>query len=206
MPETSPPSSRISQLPPTSGGGGLWILAVLVLVACIGGLICWKVKSNDTPAPIASVPLAATTPAALADPPPPPPPPDEPEAGPPEAGVKMAAGNGGGTGGGSCGASKCSGSAGPPLTSALSARAGSARGCYERALRVNAMLQGKLVVGVRVDSTGAVCNTSIAQDGIHSNEVSSCVLGMFRGAHFPPPSGGCVDVNVPMSFVPREGK
>jgi hypothetical protein len=68
------------------------------------------------------------------------------------------------------------------------------------------MLQGKLVVGVRLDPSGSVCTTSIAQDGVHSAEVASCVLGMFRGAHFPAPTGGCVDVNVPMSFVPREAK
>jgi hypothetical protein len=29
---------------------------------------------------------------------------------------------------------------------------------------------------------------------------------MFRSARFPQPSGGCVDVKVPMSFVPREGR
>jgi TonB family protein len=67
------------------------------------------------------------------------------------------------------------------------------------------MLQGKLMVSVKVDPNGNVCSASISQDGVHSNEVNSCVIGMFRGARFPPPSGGCVEVNVPMSFVPREG-
>lgn len=203
MPESSPPPST-SQLPGSSGGGGIWILAVILLVGAIGGIVVWKLKgSNDAPPPVSAPLPPATTPAALADPPPPPPP-EEPDSGPQEAGVKMAMT--GTASNGACGATKCSGTASPALQSALSARAGSARGCYERALRVNAMLQGKLVVGLRVDPSGAVCNASIAQDGIHSPEVSSCVTGMFRGQHFPAPSGGCVDVNVPMSFVPREGK
>jgi hypothetical protein len=101
---------------------------------------------------------------------------------------------------------KCTGSANSALTSALQARASAARPCYERALRVNSTLQGRLVVGLRIDNSGLVCSTSVGQDEIHSAEVSSCVQGMFRSARFPQPTGGCVDVNLPMSFVPREGK
>jgi TonB family protein len=89
----------------------------------------------------------------------------------------------------------------------MSARAGSARPCYERALRVNSALQGKLTVSVKVDPQGNVCATSIAQDAVHSPEVSNCVMGMFRSARFPAPSGGgCVELQIPLSFVPREGK
>jgi hypothetical protein len=73
-------------------------------------------------------------------------------------------------------------------------------------LRVNSALQGKLTVNVRVDPQGNVCSTSVVEDAIHSNEVSNCVMGMFRSAKFPPPTGGCVDAKVPLSFVPREGR
>jgi TonB family protein len=92
------------------------------------------------------------------------------------------------------------------LQAAISGRAGAARPCYERALRVNSALQGKLMVNVRIDPQGNVCGSSIAQDQIHSAEVTNCVLGMFRSAKFPPPTGGCAEVNVPLSFVPKEGK
>jgi len=47
---------------------------------------------------------------------------------------------------------------------------------------------------------------AVLEDAIHSVEVSNCVMGMFRSAKFPPPSGGCIDAKVPLSFVPREGK
>ena len=109
-------------------------------------------------------------------------------------------------GGGPCAVNKCTGTTNSAITQALSARAGSARPCYERALRVNSGLQGKLTVNVRVDPQGNVCSASVIEDAIHSVEVSNCVMGMFRSAKFPPPTGGCVDARIPLSFVPREGK
>jgi hypothetical protein len=183
----------------------MYIGIAIVLFLAIGGLLYWKVKSAQEPEKTltaATTAAAATPPATALPDPPPPPPPVETDAGQATPENKVAAAGGGG---GPC-AGKCTGLATPALQSALSGRAGSARGCYERALRVNSMLQGKLVVNVRVDPSGGVCATSIAQDGVHSAEVASCVLGMFRGQRFPAPSGGCIDVNVPMSFVPREGR
>ncbi len=107
---------------------------------------------------------------------------------------------------GPCQVAKCGGSINNALSSAVSARAGAARPCYERALRVNSNLQGKLTVSVRVDPAGNVCSASIKEDAVHSPEVSNCVTGMFRSAKFPPPTGGCMDVNIPLNFTPREGK
>jgi len=195
MPQSIAPSS--SPPPPTSSGA-IYIIAVIALVAAIGGLVCWKIKgSKDTPAPVATTPIA-TAPTMLE--PPPPPPPVEEDAGSVEAGAVRTAGNYN-----PCSA-KCSGSANSALQAAISGRAGAARPCYERALRVNSALQGKLMISVRIDPQGNVCSSSIAQDQIHSPEVANCVMGMFRTAKFPPPTSGCVDVQVPLSFVPREGK
>jgi len=196
MPQSNaPPSSP----PPPSSSGAIYIVAVIALVAAIGGLVCWKIKgSKDVPAPVASVPVATTP--TLMDPPPPPPPIEEIASA--DAGAVRVA-----TGGNynPCSA-KCSGSATSALQAAMSGRAGAARPCYERALRVNSALQGKLMISVRIAPQGNVCSSSVAQDGIHSPEVANCVIGMFRSAKFPPPAGGCVDVQVPLSFVPREGK
>jgi hypothetical protein len=148
--------------------------------------------------PVLPTPQANTP--TLAEPPPPPPPPipDEVAHGP-DGGARVA------STASPCGA-KCTGKSNNAMEAAVNARAGSMRPCYERALRVNAALQGKMTVNVRIDSQGNVCSTGISQDAIHSTEVANCVMGMFRSAKFPPPSGGCVDVNVPLSFVPREGK
>jgi hypothetical protein len=196
MPQSSlPPSSKVL---PHSHGGPIYILAVVVLICAIGAIICWKLKPEPVRPTLPAVAARATAPA-LTEPPPPPPPPEE-DAGPAPAKTAPA------TTAASGACSNCKGTASPALQSALSARAAASRPCYERALRVNAALTGKMLVSVRVDPTGLVCNVGIAQDGVHSAEVSTCVMGMFRNSRFPAPTGGCVDVNVPMSFVPKEGK
>jgi hypothetical protein len=199
MPQSLAPSSA----PPPRSGGGIYIAAVVVLLLGIGVLIFWKLKGNNENQ-VAPLPLPTqTNPSTLVEPPPPPPPVVEEEVARVDAGVRVASN---GNGAGPCAANRCSGSANNAITSALSARAGSARPCYERALRVNSALQGKLTVNVRIDPQGNVCNASVIEDAIHSVEVSNCVMGMFRSAKFPPPNGGCLDARVPLSFVPREGK
>jgi outer membrane biosynthesis protein TonB len=197
MPQSLAPSSA----PPPRSGGGIYIAAVVVLLLGIGVLIFWKLKGNsDTQVAPLPVPTQ-TNPGNLEPPPPPPPVVAEQEVARVDAGVRVASNSAA-----PCAANRCSGSANNAITSALSARAGSARPCYERALRVNSALQGKLTVNVRIDPQGNVCNASVIEDAIHSAEVSNCVMGMFRSAKFPPPNGGCLDARVPLSFVPREGK
>lgn len=197
-------SPEMPQIPKSSGGLP-YILGALVLAA-VGGVAFWMTREEPAPpppppapVPSASAPAKVETPAILDSIPPPPPVEEvtEPEPAPaktasPSKGVDLCGG-------------PCKGSASPALTSALSARAGASRACYERALRTNETIQGKMVVQVRVDANGRVCSARVAEDGLRSQEVSSCVLGNFRGAKLPAPTGGCLDVNVPMSFVPRGG-
>jgi outer membrane biosynthesis protein TonB len=189
--------------PPRSSGGGIYILAVILLLLGIGGLVVWKLKGGGNEATVTPpVPVPTPTPQnTFVEPPPPPPPIVEEPTGRADGGTRVAS-----SGNGACAAAKCSGTANNAINSALLARAGAARPCYERALRVNSALQGKLTVNVRIDPQGNVCNASVLEDAIHSVEVSNCVMGMFRSAKFPPPTGGCVDAKVPLSFVPREGK
>lgn len=201
----SPDSPKL----PTTSGGPLYIAAAAVLLAAIGGVVFWKTRDTNEPKEPPPAPSIAA-PAPSAAPPPtildsiPPPPPVE-EVAEPTPEPSKAAPGAKGPGYDPC-AGPCKGSASPGLTQALSARAASSRSCYERALQTNEGLQGKLVVQVRVDPTGRVCSSKLAEDGIGSQTVSSCVLGTFRGAKLPPPAGGCLDVNVPMSFVSRGGK
>ncbi|HEY3592771.1 MAG TPA: AgmX/PglI C-terminal domain-containing protein [Polyangiaceae bacterium] len=195
------PESSLPPKPPTSSSGTGYIVAAIVLGAAIVALVFFKVRGcnqDASPLPMASTPVAPTP--TFVEPPPPPPPPVVEETAP-EAGVTHTA-----VGTYVPCSGKCAGSGNSALNMAISARAGAARPCYERALRLNSALQGKLMVSVRVDPQGNVCGTSVAQDGIHSPEVANCVLGMFRSAKFPAPSGGCLEVQVPLSFVPRESK
>jgi hypothetical protein len=61
-----------------------------------------------------------------------------------------------------------------------------------------------MTVSVQVGPSGSVCNASLAADSVHSSEIASCVLNRFRGQSFPPPSGGCVTVNIPISFTIKQ--
>jgi len=196
MPETSIPPQ-----PPKSHGGGALIGAVILMLLAMGGLLYWKFRGKETPtAPIATAPPTATGP--KFDEAPPPPPEIEPDAGKKSAPTKkrLVA-----SGPPSCSAT-CKGDAPAALRGALAGAAGSVRGCYERALRQNQMLQGKLLVSVKVGAQGNPCGASLASDTLGDGAVASCVLQKFRSGMFPAPIGGCVDVQVPISFMPKTGK
>jgi hypothetical protein len=96
----------------------------------------------------------------------------------------------------------CSGRETPELLTALGTTAARARGCYERALANNAGLAGKLEIGVRVSRAGTTCSASLRKDGLGDAAVISCVLARFRSGRYPQPTGGCVDVSIPMNFMP----
>jgi outer membrane biosynthesis protein TonB len=96
----------------------------------------------------------------------------------------------------------CRGKETAELLSSLRAKAGQARSCYERALGNNGALAGKLEVALRVGANGAACSASIANDTLGDAAVKSCALARFRGGKYPKPTGGCVDVSVPMNFMP----
>ncbi len=205
MPVSSqpPPSEQI----PEHSGGGLYLAGAVVLVGAAVALFSWK-RCNAQPATsqatsataTATVPPKVETPAPLFAPPPPPKV-DEDDAGV-DAGKPPPRSNGGSSAAGPslgpCG--NCVGEATGALQSALSGRASSAKGCYNRALRTSEV-SGSMTVSVQVGPGGQVCSASLTNDSVHSNEIANCVLGKFRGQTFPPPSGGCVTVNIPINFT-----
>ena len=201
MPVSQPPSS--SAIPGKSGGSGPYIAGVVVLGALIIGLIWWKTKSSDGPPPAPSVTVQAppTNTVQTLDAPPPPPKIDDLDAGADGGGKVASTGTGGGKG--PCGPKCGDGKSSSALESALRSTAGSAQGCYNRALRTSEV-SGSMTVSVQVGSNGAVCNASIVNDSVHSNEISSCVLGRFRGRSFPAPQSGCVVVNIPINFTIKQ--
>jgi hypothetical protein len=193
-----PESVRPSQIPGKPGGATPYVLGVAVLAALIGGLIYWKRGSEPPPPP----PLTTQNTAKTAEPvnlnPPPPPPPPEEDAGAPAASATAGPKGPGPVGPGACG--KCGeGQSSPALNAAVTQTAQSAQGCYQRALRTSEV-SGSMTVSVQVGSNGSVCNASVVNDSVHSGDVTSCVLGKFRGRSYPSPTSGCVVVNVPISF------
>jgi hypothetical protein len=128
-----------------------------------------------------------------------PPPPVIPDAGP-DAGKKIIITQSGNQ----CDAKKCTGQSGSELETALQFRVKQAHRCYDNALAQDPTLRGKVTVAVRIGANGQTCSAGIASNEMSSPQVASCVSGYFRGANFPSPKGGCVDVNIPINFVPRQ--
>jgi outer membrane biosynthesis protein TonB len=165
-----------------------------------GGLVYWKLGSRvEEPAP-AVVPSAPEVDQApmLDTPPPPPPSIEEPEDGGAPAAAKQVR-----SAADPCRA-PCEGRENASLLATLRGKGAQARACYERGLRTNATLQGKMTVSVRVGANGQVCSATASGDTLGDPGVTNCVLGQFRASALPPPQGGCVNVQVPLNFVPKK--
>jgi hypothetical protein len=157
--------------------------------------------ARDAPPPPASAAMTASSMAPPSNPklddvPPPPPAEEIPEAGPGSTTRYVTAAAGGGCEG------KCVGTATPELNAALQVRGAQARRCYNQALSSDSSLRGHVSVAVRVGPGGRVCSATVASNDMGSPGVASCAANIFRNASYPAPHGGCVDANVPMSFVP----
>jgi hypothetical protein len=198
MVSKAPPSRHPAGVPP--GGGTKYAVAAALLVGLIVAVVVWKVVGQKPPPPAVVIADAApptTFNARNPDDEVPPPPPVE-DAGPKnERKVTAHAEN-------QCGVPRCTGSNSNELESALSFRVKQAHRCYDNALAQDPTLRGKVTVAVRIGATGTVCSAGIASNEMSSAQVANCVSGYFRGNTFPAPRGGCVDVNIPINFVPRQ--
>jgi hypothetical protein len=183
-----------------TGGNGKYIAVAVVLLLGIIGLLIWKFKGGEQP--VATVPSVPSVP-----PPPPTNPrlddvplipvtPDAgPEAGPKPTGTAVATNP--------CDVKKCTGATTSELEQMLAMRAKQARVCYEKALQADSTLQGHVKIGVKIAGNGQVCDAHVASNDMGSAYVGQCVANKFRQTGgFPAPKGGCVEVEVPLSFVP----
>jgi hypothetical protein len=183
-------------------GNGKYIVLALLLLGLIGGAIAWKLMQKP-PEPVVLVVDAG---------PPPrptknvdddiPPPPVVEDAGP-DAGKKVTVVMNGLAN--QCDAKKCTGATSSEIESALSFRAKQAHRCYDNALAQDPTIRGKVSIAVRIGANGQACSAGVASNELTSAPgVAACVTGYFRGQVFPIPKGGCVDVNIPINFVPRQ--
>jgi len=118
----------------------------------------------------------------------------------PRAGATAAAAAGAGSAPTSTTCQACgSGVSNGALNSAIRGRAGTAQGCYQRALRDGGS-EGTVTVAVSVGSDGSVCGASVVSDTVNNPSIASCVVGKFRGTNYPKPTEGCVTVQVPITF------
>ena len=77
---------------------------------------------------------------------------------------------------------------------------GAMRKCYERQLKANPSLAGKVRLSVRIGSSGKVSSASAS--GL-SGQVHRCMVSQAKTMKFPKPKGGSVSVNKPYKFSPK---
>ncbi len=192
----NPPSSRGPAGVPPSGGNAKYIAVGILLLFGMIGLVVWKFGGSSEPPKVTTQPAVQnTTPESKMDDVPPPPPVEAPppDAGPTKTIVRV--------GPDPCTAKTCGGTMTAELEAALSVRAKQARRCYEQELKNDPALKGKIAVTVRVGANGTVCSAAITSSELPA--ISPCVERVFRASGaFPPPKNGCVEANVPMSFIP----
>ncbi len=196
-------------VPPPGGGGGnlkYVIIGVVLMLAAAGVWFGMQGCEGEPQRPVANVQPDAGAPvdrggALVSD--------DlvipeeEPDAGPQiDAGQRVRyvtryVGGGGGNW-------DCSGNIPPAAAqSALAERNLEFRNCYERRLKVNNTLEGRVSVRMRVSRSGAVDAVQVGGT-LHDSQVLSCVRNIANHIRFPAPTGGsCAVVAAPFNFTPR---
>jgi hypothetical protein len=98
----------------------------------------------------------------------------------------------------------CDGSLPPALMAELRAIAAQTRACYDRALKTNPQLEGRLAVALRVLEDGRACRAELADDSLNGDdEFERCLVDTFARA-YPAPREGCVNTVVPLNFKIRQ--
>jgi TonB family protein len=83
-------------------------------------------------------------------------------------------------------------------------RIGAIKACYERALKRNPNLSGRVKIRWTITTAGTVTDVEIEEDTVGDAEVASCLKGLVRRWRFVAPSGGSVAVVYPFIFEPAK--
>jgi hypothetical protein len=88
------------------------------------------------------------------------------------------------------------------IKSEMNKRLRSLKDCYDRALKRNPSLKGKIVLSFEIQESGRISSLNLEDDSVGSAEVKSCIAERARSWRFPQPSGGSVFVSFPLVFTP----
>lgn len=105
---------------------------------------------------------------------------------------------------GRCDVDLCEGELSPTAIAELRASAEKANDCYERELKTQNQLEGKMLVRLRLAAGREPCDVRVEQSSVKgSADFINCVLERLRRTAARP-SSECVDVALPLSFVRKE--
>ena len=86
------------------------------------------------------------------------------------------------------------------VAQALKRELGRIRACYERALRHDPGLAGKLSVAFTLEQAGTVSGVRIDEDTLGDAGLRSCVVATLSGLRIAAPTGGSVQLRFPFVF------
>jgi hypothetical protein len=86
------------------------------------------------------------------------------------------------------------------ITREVRARMGAIKACYERALKRNPKLSGKISMRWTITPAGTVQGVDVDSDTMGDSEVANCIKALIARWRFPAPQGGAVEVNFPFVF------
>jgi hypothetical protein len=196
---SKPPPSLGSPAGVPPSGNTKYVVIALVLLGVVGALIASRSCGSGSEQVVNQPPPADAAPVATRNPDDdvPLPPPVEDAAPDPKKKVVYT------VIGAQCDAKTCTGKSTAEIERALAFRASRAQRCYNTALTNDPTLKGHVTIAVRVGANGTICSANVTSNEIANPSVANCAAGQFRGQPIPAPKGGCLDVNVPINFVPR---
>jgi TonB family protein len=87
----------------------------------------------------------------------------------------------------------------------MKTRVGALRTCYERALKRDPGLGGKLLLRFTILPVGTVTSVELESDSLNDPDMTRCVRQSVAGWRFSAPEGGAVEVAFPFVFQPAGG-
>lgn len=73
--------------------------------------------------------------------------------------------------------------------------------CFEAGIERHPDFQGKVTLLFAIEQDGRVSNTSVVQSDLADCQVVQCLRAHFAGLSFPPPEGGAVMVQYPITVA-----
>ena len=88
------------------------------------------------------------------------------------------------------------------ISETVKRRMGAVKSCYERELKANPTLQGKVVMQFTIEESGRVATVDVKQDTMGDPAVGQCMKNAIEKWRFDRPEGGSVTVSFPFIFAP----
>lgn len=88
------------------------------------------------------------------------------------------------------------------VSSVVRRRSRAIKNCYEKRLKLNNKLKGKVKVRFTIEQSGRARKVSVVSDSTGDPAVGKCIASQIKRWRFPKPDGGSVTVAFPFVFTP----